>query len=64
VALDREVRVSPDGLSVAIRGDNPADAFNAWMVGHAIHGGHWASTEELASWSVVTAVEPPADSPA
>lgn len=60
--MEREIRVSPDGFMVAIRGDNPPEAWNAWMVSHAIHGGHWASTAELNGWSTVTQIEaPPAE---
>lgn len=62
--MDREVRISPDGMQVAIRSDSAEDAWNAWMVGHCLHGGYWAATSELADWSVVTAVEtPPAPEP-
>lgn len=62
--MEREIRVSPDGFMVAIRSDYPADAWNAWMVGHAFHGGHWSSTAELKGWSVVTQIEaPPAEPP-
>lgn len=57
--MSREIRVSPDGNMVAIRGDYPEDHWNAWMVGHALHGGHWSSTSELTGWSVVTAIESP-----
>lgn len=57
--MDREVRISPDGMMVAIRSNAPADDWNAWMVGHCLHGGHWASTAELVGWSVVTAVQTP-----
>jgi len=35
---------------VAIRSSHPEDAYNAWMVGHAQHGGHWATTSEVADW--------------
>lgn len=48
--MDREVRLSPDGDMVAIRSSHPEDAYNAWMVGHAQHGGHWATTSEVADW--------------
>lgn len=46
----REIRVSPDGNAVAIRSDNPIEAWNAWAVMHAINGGHWASSGEVADW--------------
>lgn len=45
---------------VAIRSDSAVDAWNAWMVGHCFHGGHWSATSELTGWSVVTAVQAPA----
>lgn len=62
--MDREVRISPDGMLVAIRSDAAEGDWNAWMVGHCLHGGHWAATTELVGWSVVTAVEtPPAPEP-
>lgn len=58
--MEREIRVSPDGKMVAIRSDSAVDAWNAWMVGHCFHGGHWSATSELTGWSVVTAVQAPA----
>lgn len=57
--MDREIRISPDGMMTAIRSDYAADAWNAWMVAHCMHGGHWSSTAELVGWSVVTAIETP-----
>jgi hypothetical protein len=53
----REVRVSPDGDSVAIRSDNAPDAWNAWGVMNAINGGHWAKTDQLTDWIVRPPVE-------
>lgn len=62
--MDREVRISLDGMQVAIRSDAAEGEWNAWMVGHCLHGGHWASSDELVGWSVVTAIEtPPAPEP-
>ena len=49
----REIRVSPDGNSVAVRSDAPAEAWNAWGVMSALHGGHWSATSELADWTAV-----------
>ena len=51
--MGREVRVSPDGNAVAIRSDAvDPEAYNAWGVMHAIHGGHWASTSEITGWNL------------
>lgn len=51
---NREVRLSPDGNSIAIRTDWPADAWNAWGVMDANNGGHWAKSEEIAEWRPAT----------
>lgn len=51
-----EIRVSSDGDSVAIRSDNPVDAWNAWAVMSRVNGGHWSKAAEVADWDVV--VEP------
>lgn len=62
--MDREVRISPDGMLVAVRSNEAEDAWNAWGVMHCLYGGHWSSTADLAGWSVVTAVQtPPAPEP-
>lgn len=63
--MSRLVLVSPDGNAVAIRSDTPdPDAWNAWGVIHAQHGGHWSASPELYGWTVVEAtadvLEPPA----
>lgn len=58
--MERAVKVSPDGFMVAVRSDvEDENAWNAWGVMHAFHGGHWSSTSELEGWSDVTAVDPP-----
>lgn len=49
----REVRVSPDGDKVAIRGNAPADAPNAWGYFDAVNGGGWVPEAEVADWTVV-----------
>lgn len=54
---DREVRISQDGDSVAVRSDNAPDAWNAWAVMNAVNGGYWAKEEQVADWDVVTEVE-------
>lgn len=63
MALTKEIRVSPDGNMVAVRSDNPAEAWNAWGVMHAINGGHWSATSELTGWATVTAVVEPEPAP-
>lgn len=55
--MDREVRISPDGMMVAVRSNSAEDAWDAWGVMHCLYGGHWSATSELVGWSVVTAVE-------
>ena len=49
----REIRVSPDRNSVAIRSDNAEDGWNAWAVINATQGGHWAETTEVEDWPVL-----------
>lgn len=49
----REIRVSPDGNSVAIRSDSGPEDWNAWGVMSAINGGHWSSSSELQDWTPV-----------
>jgi hypothetical protein len=48
----REIRISQDGDSVAIRSDQPADSPLAYGVFHAVHGGHWASSQDVDDWNV------------
>lgn len=50
--MPREIRISPDGDSVAIRSDNDADSWNAWAVMNAVNGGYWAKNEQVADWTV------------
>ena len=64
----RQYLVSPDGNAVAVRSDHPEDAWNAWGVIHALHGGHWSSSAELYGWTVVEATDavlepPPVEEP-
>lgn len=54
-----EVRISPDGDSVAIRSENAEDSWNAWAVMNRINGGHWSKSDQVADWNVVTATESP-----
>ena len=53
----REIRVSPDGNSVAIRSDADENHWNAWGVMSAQNGGHWSTTSELADWITVEPIE-------
>ncbi len=62
-ATIREVRISPDGDSVAVRSDNAEDAWNAWAVMNCINGGHWSKSEQVATWAVVTATQPAPEPP-
>lgn len=52
--MTREIRLSPDGDSVAIRSDeSDPEARNAWGVMRATKGGYWTSTAQIADWPVV-----------
>jgi len=59
MAASREYRVSPDGDSVAVRSDFPADGPMAFGVMNAINGGYWASDGQLQDWGVVDSVTYP-----
>ena len=49
--IDRAVaQANAKSQAVAVRSANPADAPNAWAVMHPQHGGHWASSGEVADW--------------
>lgn len=50
-----ELRLSPDGEAVAIRTNAPAEDWRAWGVMHRFNGGHWATAEEIADWTEVSA---------
>lgn len=50
----REIRVSPDGNSVAIRSDADGEATNAWGVMRAISGGCWVRSSQVAEWEVIS----------
>ena len=56
--MARQVKVSPDRTCVAIRSDAAEDAWNAWGVFSAIHGGHWCGDADIADWDVVDVPEP------
>jgi hypothetical protein len=49
----RERRGSPDGDSIAIRSDYPADGPMAFGVFVAQIGGHWAPESAVADWDVL-----------
>lgn len=54
----REMLLSPDGTKVAIRSDQAdPEAWNAWGVFSAIHGGHWSATSELWGWTFLTTTD-------
>lgn len=54
----REIRVSPDGNSVAIRTDHPVDEWNAWGVIDSKQGGEWVVDSRVADWTPMTEVPP------
>lgn len=54
----REVRISTDGDSVAVRSDHAEDAWNAWAVMNCINGGYWAKAEQVSTWDIVSATTP------
>ena len=47
----REIRVSPDGNSIAIRSDAADGEWNAWLVAAIPGGAHWSDGSEIAQWS-------------
>lgn len=55
----REIRVSPDGNSVAIRSDHPDNGPLAWgvmsveMTGARVRGSSWASDDAVADWDLL-----------
>ena len=51
----REIRVSPDGESVAIRSDAPEGAWNTWGFFNAVNGGGWVGDAQVTDWTVVDA---------
>jgi len=51
--MAREIRVSPDGDSVAIRTDAGAEEWNAWNVTHAIQGSFWGFPAHVEGWEVI-----------
>ena len=51
--MAREIRVSPDGDSVAIRTDSEPDSYKAWNVTHAIDGSFWGFEMHVEGWEVI-----------
>ena len=60
----REIRVSPDGLEVAIRSHADATGFFAWGVlsmvaaGARVKGARWSDDVGVADWTVMASVAP------
>jgi len=56
--MSRQVLLSPDGNRVAIRSDQAdSQAWNAWGVFDARHGGHWSAQSELDGWTVLAVTD-------
>jgi hypothetical protein len=51
--MAREIRISPDGNSVAIRTDADPQEWNAWNVTHAINGSFWGFPMHVEDWEVL-----------
>lgn len=53
--MTREIRVSPDGISVAIRNDlaDDPEAWNAWGIMDSHHGGAWRPESRISDWIVI-----------
>ena len=49
----REIRVSPDGNSVAIRNDDDDNSPMAWISAKAGKGGVWLYTAQVEGWTVL-----------
>jgi hypothetical protein len=53
--MNREIRLSPDGNSVAIRSDDAdPESVKAWGVMRALEGGYWARTSQVDGWTVLS----------
>lgn len=63
VAPMPEMRISPDRMAVAMRTDNPADAWNAWAYIHKVTGGGFLSAADVADWNPLTVSETAAEAP-
>ena len=61
---EREVRISPDGDSIAIKSDNAEGSWNEWACMNSINGGYWAKGNQVETWNIVTATEAPPEPPA
>lgn len=51
--MSREIRVSADGDSVAIRTDEAQDSYKAWNVTHALDGSFWGFEMHVEGWEVI-----------
>lgn len=51
--MAREIRMSPDGDSVAIRTDAEPDSYKAWNVTHALDGSFWGFEMHVEGWEVI-----------
>lgn len=54
--MPREIRLSPDGDTVAIRSDWPEDHSNAWAIMSAINGGSWAFSSYVEEWQTIAPI--------
>ena len=55
--MAREIRVSPDGDAVAIRGNADESEWNAWSVCHAVTGSFRARAAQVDGWEVIVAAD-------
>lgn len=51
--MPREIRISPDGESVAIRTDESVEGVKAWGVMEIGRGGYWARATFVDGWEVI-----------
>ena len=53
--MAREIRLSPDGISVAIRNDQASDpeAWNAWGIMNSHNGGAWLPESRISNWTTI-----------
>ena len=51
--MAREIRMSPDGDSVAIRTNEAPDSYKAWNVTHALDGSFWGFEMHVEGWEVI-----------
>jgi len=53
--MAREIRISPDGISVAIRNDHVTDpeSWNAWGIMDSHNGGAWLPQSRISDWTII-----------